>query len=311
MLLNSPWYDASVTVLMPAFNAEHTIRESIQSLQNQTVQNWNLLVIDDGSTDRTEEIVRALAMEDARIILMQRDHAGLCAALNSGLQAAQNEVVARLDSDDLWVPEHLERQLAFLSAHHEIPLLGTWGSRINARGERVSRLIVGPSNLDEYQQQMAEGTPIFLIHSSVVARRKTLLENGGYRSSDYPAEDIHLWTRVAKNHPVIAIPEDLTWYRLTGGGVSAKSFKLQTLQTERLRYELKTGKSLTLEEFRCHLEHHPVKRCGFEISLHQRYWFRKGASYACNGRRVKGAAYVALSAAMNPGLVLKRMWFRV
>jgi glycosyltransferase involved in cell wall biosynthesis len=300
-----------VTVLMPAFNAERTIRESIQSLQEQTVRDWTLLVIDDGSSDHTPQIVREMAADDARITLLEQDHAGLCAALNRGLQAAQTPVIARLDSDDLWAPEHLEKQLAFWSEHPEIPVLGTWGSRINARSERVSRLIVGPSSLSEYEQQMAEGTPIFLIHSSVLAKRQVLLDNGGYQSSDYPAEDIHLWTRIAKSKPVMAIPDDLTSYRLTGGGVSAKSFKLQTLQIERLRHQLKTGKSVSVEEFRRYLQRDPVQKFRFEVSMHQRYWFRKGASYACNGRRLKGGAYVALSAAMNPALVLKRMWFGV
>jgi hypothetical protein len=158
---------------------------------------------------------------------------------------------------------------------------------------------------------MAEGTPIFLIHSSVLALRQALLDNGGYQSADYPAEDIHLWTRIAKKNPVMAIPDDLTSYRLTGGGVSANSFRLQTLQTERLRHELRTGKDMSLEEFRRFLDDHPVQRCKFEMNLRQRYLFRKGASYACNGWRLKGGAYVVLSAAMNPALVLKRMWFKV
>jgi hypothetical protein len=296
---------------MPAFNAEGTIRESIQSLQAQTASQWRLLVIDDGSTDLTPQIVRKMAGNDARITLLGQDHAGLCAALNRGLQAAKTEVIARLDSDDLWAAEHLERQLAFWSQHPEIAVLGTWGSRINARGEKVSRLIVGPSSLSEYEQQMAEGIPIFLIHSSVLAKRQVLLDNGGYQISDYPAEDIHLWTRIAKRTPVMAIPDDLTSYRLTGGGVSAKSFKMQTLQTERLRHQLKTGNSINLEEFRHYLDSHPAQRCKFEMNMHQRYFFRKGASYACNGRRWIGGAYVALSAAMNPALVLKRVWHKV
>ena len=300
-----------VTVLMPAFNAAATIEEAIKSLQKQTGIGWTLLVIDDGSTDRTAEIVRSFGSADPRILLLQRDRAGLCSALNAGLDAAQTEAVARLDADDLWSPRHLERQLAFWSRLPEVRVLGTWGSRINAGGERLSQLIVGPSTLAEFDEQMGKGTPIYLIHSSVLALRRTLLDHGGYRDSDHPAEDIHLWTRIAQSGPVLAIPEDLTSYRVTGQGVSARLFKLQAIQTERLKHRLKTGRVLELDEFRDYMRRRPVESLQFEAATCQRYWFRKGAAYACNGNRLKGSAYVALSAALNPSLVLRRIWFSV
>ena len=300
-----------VTIVMPAFNAESTIRDSIKSVQKQTVKNWSLLVIDDGSFDRTADIVRGLSLADHRIRLLSRDHAGLCAALNAGLEAAETDVIARLDADDLWAEQHLERQFSFWADHRESPVIGTWGSRINVRGERISKLIVGPSTLAEYEEQMASGTPIYLIHSSVLALRRALLDQGGYREQEHPAEDVHLWTRIARTNPVLAIPEDLTCYRMSGSGVSAGAFKLQAVQTERLKHFLRTGEELGLESFQVYLRSHPLERLRFELTTRQRYWFRKGASYAQNGNRFKGAGYVALSALLNPGLVARRIWHSV
>ena len=306
-----PADSSQVSIVMPAFNAESTIRDSIESVQKQTVTDWSLLVIDDGSTDRTAEIVRNLSREDRRICLLTRDHAGLCAALNAGLEAAESDTIARLDADDLWAEQHLERQFSFWAEHRESPIIGTWGSRINVKGERISKLIVGPSTLAEYEEQMASGTPIFLIHSSVLALRRALLDHGGYRDQEHPAEDVHLWTRIAQTAPVLAVPEDLTGYRMSGKGVSASAFKVQALQTERLKHLLKTGQELDLNSFRHHLRHHPLERARFELTTRQRYWFRTGASYAENGNRLKGAGYVALSALLNPGLVARRIWHSV
>jgi glycosyltransferase involved in cell wall biosynthesis len=304
-------HESLVSVVMPAYNAASTIEESIRSVQRQTAPDWTLLVVDDGSTDRTREIVSRLAAKDHRIRLIERDHQGLCAALNAGLEAAETDVFARLDSDDLWAPEHLERQRAFWAENPDAPVLGTWGTRINAKSERLSRMIVGPSSIAEYDDQMSRGIPIFLIHSSVLGSRKVVLDHDGYRHNEYPAEDIHLWNRIAMSRPVLALAEDLTSYRISGTGISDRNFMRQSLQAERLKHRLKTGQDMTFDQFRSYLRHHPVKYFGFQAVTYQRYCFRKGAAYACNGARLRGSLYVAMSAFLNPSLVFRRITSRV
>ncbi len=102
-----------VSVVMPAYNAEKFIQATIDSVRQQSYENWQLLVIDDGSKDRTVELVRAMAKEDARISLLQNEkNMGVAKTRNRGIALAEGEYIALLDSDDLWYPEKLEKQLA-------------------------------------------------------------------------------------------------------------------------------------------------------------------------------------------------------
>src|SRR5689334_25282062 len=103
-----------VTILMPAYNADRTIAESIYSVLAQTYPHWELIVLDDGSTDRTAEICSTIADKNPRIKLVHLDHGGVCKSSNYGLRVSSTNLVARLDSDDIWHPTKLEKQVNFL-----------------------------------------------------------------------------------------------------------------------------------------------------------------------------------------------------
>jgi glycosyltransferase involved in cell wall biosynthesis len=297
---------SSITMLMPAYNAEATIAESISSLQAQTYTDWELLVLDDGSSDRTAEICSAMAAGDPRIKVIRLEHQGLCGVLNYGLRTAKTRLIGRLDSDDICGPIRLEKQLKFLAENPDVKVLGTWGRRINNSGRAVSKMHLGPGDRDAYQRQRQDKHAFFLIHSSVVADRETLLSFGGYSPEEYPSEDVWLWTRVAQKHVVLAYPEELTDYRINGRGISNSNFLLQHTQTARLRYSLEQNRWVELKEFRSICSNRPLLRMHLYIDYLHRYWFRTGAGYFVNDRPIVGASYLALSALLNPANLISR-----
>src|SRR6476646_2234200 len=115
----------SVTVLMTAYNAESTVEAAIRSILHQTYRNWPLLVIDDGSTDRTADICQGMAREDGRITVMRPGRLGFCSVLNLGLKSIQTRYVARLDADDIAYPNRLEMQMQFLASNPQVKVLAT------------------------------------------------------------------------------------------------------------------------------------------------------------------------------------------
>src|SRR5207237_7493623 len=115
-----------VSVLLPVWNGEAFLEQAMESILRQTLSSFELIVIDDGSTDRTAAIADEFASRDDRVRVLRRPHEGLSATLNAGIAAARGEYVARMDADDISVPDRLQKQVAYLDAHPGSVALGTW-----------------------------------------------------------------------------------------------------------------------------------------------------------------------------------------
>src|SRR5262249_49724588 len=115
-----------VSVVMPAFNVARTIARAVGSIQAQTLADWELIVIDDGSTDGTRQLIEGIASADLRVRLLTREHGGIAAALTTGLSTARGEFIARMDADDESMPDRLAEQVAFLESpdNPDIGLVG-------------------------------------------------------------------------------------------------------------------------------------------------------------------------------------------
>jgi len=191
-------FTPKVSVLMPCYNAAATLNEALDSLSGQSLCDYELVAVDDGSSDGTLEILQQRARVDARICLLARSHQGIIAALNAGLEACRVEHVARMDADDRAHPQRLERQFDFLQAHPDIALVGCRVAGFPAEQVRQGfQIYLEWQNAllsdDDIRREMFVESP--LAHPSVMFRREWVQRLGGYQDNGW-AEDYDLWLRL-------------------------------------------------------------------------------------------------------------------
>ena len=217
-----------VSVVMPVRNGARWVDEAVSSVLAQTLSDFELLVIDDGSTDGTPALLRAAAASDERVNIVRQEPLGLIAALNAGLQRARAPLVARLDADDRAMPTRLERQTGYLQEHPEIGLLGSWAQRIDPRG-RATKVLRPETRPDVLAAILPAGNPF--VHTSVMFRTDLARRVGGYRDAFEAAEDYDLWLRMAEAARVAILPEILVAYRVHGASVSSRHTLQQSFST--------------------------------------------------------------------------------
>src|SRR5438445_5451065 len=180
-----------VSVLLPVWNGEAFLEQAMESILRQTFSSFELIVIDDGSTDRTTAIAEEFASGDNRVRVLRRPHEGLSAALNAGIAATRGEYVARMDADDISVPDRLQKQVAYLDAHPACVAVGTWIEVVDEAGVHLG-LKTFVETHEEISAALLRGvSPI--AHPTVVMRRDVLRGAGGYDARCYPSEDLGLW----------------------------------------------------------------------------------------------------------------------
>jgi glycosyltransferase involved in cell wall biosynthesis len=214
---------------MAARNAEAFVAAAIESALGQTYSNFELVVVDDASTDQTAEIVASYAAKDARIRLFRRaEGGGACVAWNLGLREARGEWIAVLDADDLWRPRRLERQLEVVDANPSVVLVNSEYERMDVDGRPlVNARRAGPEWWLLWQLLF---TNIIGGHSQVLYRRESALACGGYRSECKYAEDYQLWVDLTKNGGVVCVPEVLMDYRVHDQSASALNLRTQCIR---------------------------------------------------------------------------------
>jgi glycosyltransferase involved in cell wall biosynthesis len=206
-----------ISVVMPVRNAEAFLDAAIASIRAQTHQALELIVVDDGSSDRTPEILERHAGEDPRLRCLTQGTIGIVAALNCGIGQAAGAYVARMDADDIARPDRLARQLDVLSRHPAAALVGSSYQVIDRRG-RALRTVHLPTAPDEIRARLATGNCI--AHPTVLLRRQALDAVGLYRAAFRHCEDYDLWLRLAERYELLGIDEPLLLYREHPGQVT-------------------------------------------------------------------------------------------
>jgi len=217
-----------VSVVMPAYNAGRYVQEAIDSVLAQTLRDFELLVIDDGSTDETASIAEECARHDSRIHLLGRPHRGIVPALNEACELAIGTYIARLDADDTAFPDRLERQVAFLDEHPGIALLGGSMRLMKHDGTHI-RDAFPPLGHREIVVALADYNCFF--HSSVMFRRSAWRDLGGYRAALLHAEDYDLWLRMAEKYEVRNLPWFMGRFRLHESQISLTQREQQVIST--------------------------------------------------------------------------------
>lgn len=202
--------DARATFLMSTFNAGEFLRPALESVLAQTEPRWRMVVVDDGSSDGSADVVSEY--EDRRITLVALErNVGQTAALNLGLERVETPWVARLDQDDEAVPERLERQLRYVEANPDTVLLGSWAEFIDDLGRPVGRW--RPATSPERVRRNMYVASFPLVHSSVLYRTDAARSLGGYPTDYVYAQDAALWMAMAAAGPVAIVPEPLVRLR--------------------------------------------------------------------------------------------------
>lgn len=235
----------TATVLLPVYNGASTLRTAVESILAQDDPDFELLIIDDASTDTSVAIAESYAAADARVTVVRHSrNAGLASTLNEGLERARHELVARMDQDDESLPARLRVQCAFLDAHPEVAAAGSWVRHMGARPnlDRVIELPVTPREVARALQWEN-----CLYHPSVIMRRSVVRELGGYREAFRNAEDYDLWLRVSQAHDLANVPEPLLRYRFSPGGMTLRR-KWEQLYYVNLAQAAHRDPALSLEE---------------------------------------------------------------
>lgn len=206
-----------VSVIMPVFNSENYLAESIESILNQTYRNFEFIIIDDGSTDKSYNIMKSYQKKDSRIKVIKQDNRGVSITLNKCIAMTKGNIIARQDADDISAPERLKCQIDYLARHPEVGLLGTYAKLIDSEGKFIKDLTFSTTNSD-LQKEIKKENPF--VHGSVMYRREVIKEVGMYREQFLLAQSYDMWLRISEKYQVANLPEYLYKYRAWENGVS-------------------------------------------------------------------------------------------
>jgi glycosyltransferase involved in cell wall biosynthesis len=301
----------TISVVIPTYNDARRLDDALSSIVGQTVPPGEIVVCDDGSEDGTEQLVREFAERRAGSVhvdyIRLPGRSGAAIARNRGVAAARGAWIAVCDSDDMWAPTKLERQLAFLrdwSGSEPIALLGAHGYNVNDAKKIISRAPVGPTSEEQCRLARQNGSKIVVLHSSIIYPRAEFDAVGGYSSEYGTLDDVDFACKMLDRGAVICLPEPLVYYRKRAGSVQIAQFWDQRegvmRLTENQRRHARGQAPISREEFAVRLAADPaLKRFKRRMHLLGLYYYRAGATDVVNGHRVRGAFELALASVLD------------
>jgi glycosyltransferase involved in cell wall biosynthesis len=222
-----------VSVIIPVYNAERYLAQAIESVLAQSHTDFDMVIIDDGSTDASLDIARSYSKRDIRVRVYTQTNCGAGETRNRALALCSTDWVFLMDADDLMLPNRIERQLVFLSEHPDLVVASCLASYINGVGIEGGRSANSIPTKEAFHSLVAAGEAVGLLNPGVVLYRPAVLEIGGFRGEFFPAEDSDLWNRMAeRGHAMLVQDEVLMKYRIHGSSAVTSSF-----EQARLKYE--------------------------------------------------------------------------
>jgi len=207
-----PTNEVKASVILPIYNGEAYLKQAIDSVLNQTFKDFELLLLNDGSTDSSEEIIDVYLKKDKRCKKFSWQNQGLIKTLNTGIEKAQGEIIFRMDADDICHPERFEKQFQYLESHPDCVALGSRVLLIDEDGMPIKVFSV-PIDHEEIDRENFRGGGAAIVHPSVVMRKDALINTGGYRDKYIHAEDIDLFLRLAEQGTIKNLSDILLEYR--------------------------------------------------------------------------------------------------
>jgi len=275
-----------ISVVIPCYNAEDDVGSALESVLRQTRDGYihEIIVVDDGSTDSSAEVIRRWAKQDERIQYLYQENAGPSVARNTGVSASSQEYVAFLDADDCWLERKIEVQGQFLREHPQVGLVYTDAYRQSLNGERrrVRANHLGCRKEDNLERLFARGGPI--LTPTVVMKAKCFYELGGFDPDLPKGQDSDLWLRTAAEYPVHHLSEPLVLVKTRRGSVASNA-------EEKVKYLYQITDKL--------VEKYPrLEKIRDEREAHLEYYL--GNYLLQNGRRCEAAKAFARSVSLDP-----------
>jgi len=290
-----------VSVAMSVFNGEIFLAESIQSVLAQTMDDFEFIIIDDGSTDRSAEIIKGF--DDPRIRYVHQTNKGLATSLNKAISLSRSDLIARIDSDDLWVPEKLKCQVEFMDKHPEVVLLGGEIQLIDMDGNYM--YTVHKPHSDEENRRYLDIKNMW-THSAVIFRQESVEKVGGYITTKYTYfEDYVLWHQLAKLGKVAQLDKVVTKYRVHPYAVSSKTENPRFIEI--MKATVKRGYATDdevseLKEIKMSEANDPKrKEALYHLFLGRSYMFH-------NYKRRKSIQHLKKSVGLSPNMRIARIY---
>lgn len=233
---------------MPVFNGGKYLDQAISSIRNQTFKEFELIILNDGSTDQSIELIKKHAAEDPRIVVIDRENRGLVESLNEGVRVAKGELIARMDADDVADNERLRLQFEFMSQHPEVVAVGSGYLLIDEDGDPIRSFRPPAENNILQLQALERSTPI--CHPTAVFRKNLFLSVGGYRHAAMLAEDLDLWLRMGEVGELANVQNILLEYRQHQASISESKqieqldVMTQVVRDAYIRRGIEVGKQL-------------------------------------------------------------------
>lgn len=221
--------DVFFSIIIPLYNKELYIERSISSVLNQTFKNFELIVVDDGSTDNGPNIVKNIL--DKRIYLIQQENKGVSSARNKGIDASKYEFIAFLDADDEWKPEFLETILKLVNKYPDAGAYATAYCSDNGKNISTEFNISFTNTYDKeylinnYFKISSEGRPLLCSSSSVMVPKKTIVAVGNFSTDAWWGEDLDMWGRIALKYPIAFSPVPCAIYHVDASNRACKRNK--------------------------------------------------------------------------------------
>jgi len=212
-----------IPVVVPVYNGEQTIKETIESVLNQTFANLELIVVNDGSLDSTLNVISNI--KDPRLKVFSYRNAGVAITRNRGIEQSQGEYIAFLDADDLWTSDKLEAQLKALQSNRKAAVAYSWVDYIDESGDFLHHGNHITVNGNAYEQMLVEN--VLENGSNPLIRREALIHVGGFNQSLTPAEDWDMWLRLAAVYDFVTVPYPQILYRTLSSSGSTNVWKME------------------------------------------------------------------------------------
>ncbi len=218
----------TISIVVPAYNAEKTILETIISVQNQSFSDFELIIINDGSTDKTLEIINTKALDDSRIRIFSYENGGLPVARNRGIALARGKFIAFLDADDLWTPDKLELQILALQRNSAAGLAYSWTYFMDNQGKSFHTS--EPTFFEGYVLKDLLLQNFLCNGSNPLIRRSIIEAVGDFNPDLHSAEDWDYWLRVAACSEFALVPKAQIFYRQSSTSMSSKVERMENYQ---------------------------------------------------------------------------------